>query len=95
MSIENLANATGADRESIATLTTIIGKLTVDLAEANVRLAKALADNAELATKLATRKNNTTDKMLHTHTIAGPMAPPAPTPAKSAPADQKGIKRKP
>ena len=59
VAIENLANATLADRESIATLTTTIGKLTVDLAETNARLAKALADNASLTTKLAGRKNTT------------------------------------
>ena len=60
VTIESLANATLADRESISTLTTTIGKLTVDLAETNVKLAKALADNANLTTKLEGRKNTTT-----------------------------------
>ena len=51
--ISNLANATLADRESIAALTQTISRLTVEIAESNAKLVRALAANNELTKKLA------------------------------------------
>ena len=55
-SIENLVNARVTDRKTIAQLTKTISNLTVDRAEANTKLVKALVDNATLTTKLFDRR---------------------------------------
>ena len=52
--ISHLANATMADRESMATLTATVGRLTVELAETNAKLVRALADNNILARQVGT-----------------------------------------
>ena len=57
-SIENLINATVADKETATSLTNIISNPTFDLVEDNAKLVKALVDNTTLTNKLADRRTN-------------------------------------
>ena len=77
--IENLANATLADRESMAALTLTVSTQTVALAEANVKLVTALAKITILEKELGTaRQNNPRSTILESSGTARQTNPRAP-----------------
>lgn len=74
--IANLANATVADRESIAALTSTVARLTVEVAAVTEKLVLALTENKRLAAA-ATPRPGSRGKW-RTRIIAGRIAQSAP-----------------
>ena len=77
--IASLSNVTIADRDTMAALTQTISRLTVEIAESNTKLVKALADNNELTQQLAAklgtcilRDTNITTSYIHYCFTYGP-----------------------
>jgi len=62
-----LANATVADRESFATLTNTVARLTIEVSTFNEKLVKALTENKRLSAAAAGPNYGPRREVLYTH----------------------------